>query len=274
MNSGVLYYNYGLGCLPRLVVSLYSMRKHYSGPIVVLSDGEQSHQACKEISKESRLEVEVRECDFEVRHGRNHHYLSKCRLHEYTPFDTTVYVDSDTLIRGDISDLAPIAAKNEFVVTQFSNWVTTGRTITKRINDWAKIRPNDMVKALQYGPAVNTGVMAFQKNAKFMLDWFRIARKGRKLFIPDETSCQVVLWRYPHKVVEWWYNASCRYDDVSDPKVRVIHYHGRKHCRAGLPHNAKLWWDTYKEIVDKNVAGIQLWTPATDKHLAKYLAGL
>ena len=274
MSNGLIYYNYGEGCLPRLAVSIHTLRKHYDGPVTIISDGEESGRVCKLFKTDKRLNVDIVEPNVEVRRGKNHHYLAKCRLHELTPYDVSLFIDSDTIVTGDLTPLIPMAEEHEFVVPQFCNWKSKGRMISKRIMEWKDIRPRDMKRALEYGPALNTGVMAFTKESKFMKDWFRVARKGRGFFIPDETSCQVILWRYPHKVVESFYNASCRYDDCSKPEVRLIHYHGRKHCRDGLPFNGDKWVAAYHEVVDLNIANIRDWTPSSDRHLKRYLSTL
>jgi hypothetical protein len=274
MDKGIIYYNSGTGCLPRLTVSLYSLRKHYDGPVTVISDGSESSVLCKKLQADPRLNISILEPHIDVRKGKNHHYLAKCRLHEVTPYDPSLFIDSDTIIVGDLTPLFAIAQEHEFAVPRFANWITTGRMISKRILEWKDIRPRDMKQAISFGPAVNTGVMAFRRDSKFMKDWFRVARRGRSFFIPDETSCQVILWRYPHKVVEAFYNASCRTDECKNPNARLIHFHGRKHCRVGFPFNANLWIDAYREVCDLNIGEIQSWTPAGDRHLRRYLASI
>jgi hypothetical protein len=272
-NQGIIYYNHGSGCAARLVVSLYSLRSVYSDDIAVISDGDESNELCQKMANDASLGIQVVKPNINVKLGRNHSYLAKCRLHEHTPFDVSLYIDADTIVKGDLTHLIPLAEENEFVVSQFSKWKSNGRMISRRIRDWQHIRPRDIKPALDFGPAVNTGVMSFVKESSFMKDWFRIARKGRGFFIPDETSCQLLLHRYPNKVVDWKNNASCRYDDVEEESVKLIHYHGRKHCRAGdpMPFHGEKWVNLYREVFDKNIAGIQDWSPGGDRHLKRYL---
>ena len=272
MSEGIIFYNYGKGAIARLAVGVYSLRKHYKGSVTILSDGEESDELCKRFAADARLGVDVRNAVFDVKKDKNHHYLSKCRLAEHTPYDVSLFLDADTITIGDLTPLLPLALQHEFVVPQFSNWKSSGGTIARRIQQWKTIKPKDIDAAIAFGPAVNTGVMAFTKTSNFMKDWFKIARKGRHLFIPDETSCQVVLYKYPHKMVEWYYNASCRYDKCDDPEVRLIHYHGRKHCRDGLPFYGERWVKAYEEVAALNIAGIQDWTPGTDRKLRHYLS--
>jgi hypothetical protein len=270
-NQGVIFYNYGIGCAARLAVAVWTLRKHYTGPLAIISDGQESHDVCRHFAADARLGVQLLECDFNVKKDKNHHYLSKCRLHDYTPYDVSLYIDADVVVRGDLTPMLAVAAEHEFAVPQFCDWKSSTPVIRRRLLDWRKIRPRDMRPALEYGPAINTGVFAFRRDSTFMADWFKIARRGRKFFIPDEVSCQLVLWRYPHKVVEHFYNGSCRFDDCLSPEIRLIHYHGRKHIREGMPFHGKVWIDTYQEVERENVADINSWKPAGDRRLAAYL---
>lgn len=271
-NRGIIFYNCGTGAAVRTVVAIHSLRKLYQGAISILSDGEASDDLCKKIASEKRLNVDVVNADFNVRGGRNHHYLSKCRLHEHTPYDVSLYLDADIIVRGDVSSLFERAEANEFVVPQFSTWTTSGRMISRRIMAWSKIVPNDMFGALKFGPAINTGVMAFIKDSQFMKAWYRVAKKGKEIAIPDETSCQVLVHKYPHEIAEWYFNASCRFDNCLDPQVRIIHYHGRKHCRENLPFHGNLWMEEYEEVLGLNLADIQSWTPSGDRQLKWHIS--
>ena len=275
MTQGIIYYNYGTGSAARLAVSIYNLRKFWHGDVTILSDGDISNELCKRFAKDSRLGVTVKNSFFDVRKDRNHHYLSKCRLAEQTPYDLSLYIDADTIPVKPMDELFGMAEQYQFVVPQFCNWRSdSGGVVTKRIKSWSAIRPRDIEPALKFGPAVNTGVMAFTKDNPFMKDWFKIARKGRDLFIPDETSCQVMLYRYPHKIVGWYYNASCKYDDIFHPDVRVYHYHGKKHCREGLPHHGDIWVKAYEEACHLNIAEINDWTPGDDRKLRFHLQRL
>ncbi len=271
MTRGILFYNYGTGCAARMAVAIHTLRQHYTGPITILADDEEAWPICLNFAQDARLNVSVVRVKFNVAKSKNHHYLSKCRLHEYTPYDVTLFLDSDTITLGDLTPLLDEAEKHEFVTTQFSNWKSNGRIIQKRIEGWKRILPNDMEAAINFGPAINTGVMAFTRTSKFMTNWFRYARRGRHLFIPDEVSAQVLLHRYPHWIAPYYYNASCKYDDCHNPDVRLIHFHGKKHCRTGLPYHGSMWAACYERVFAENIADIQEWTPAGDIKLKAHI---
>jgi hypothetical protein len=124
--------------------------------------------------------------------------------------------------------------------------------------------------ALAYEKAINTGIFAFRRDAPIFNEWYDLTLKNRDTFIPDEISCQLLLPKYLHNLLDCRFNWSCKYGpEIED--IRIIHYHGRKHCRPGLPFNADKWIKVYNEVVAQNLADIRTWQPAGDRMLRKYL---
>lgn len=269
MTNGVIYYNTGLKCLPRLLVSLYTLRKHYSGSVTILSQGEESHPKCHEIAKSVDGDNHVKEVNYGVPNGNNKTFLEACLSHLTTPYITSMWLDADTIICGDIIDIINTAEEHEFAVCQFANWTSKSR-VASRIKAWEKLYPDMMEKALNFGPAINCGVFAFRRDAKVMQDWYNLALPGRENFLADETCLQVILHKYPHKILPAKYNCSCKYGKVDDPDVRIIHFHGKKHCRVGLPFNAKLWFDKFIEVTNLNLANVTSWASQYDPHIRRY----
>jgi len=274
-NKGIIYYNSGTKCLVRLLVSIHSLRKIYPKvPVTILSRGDMSHEVCEKIS--SIYGADIKDVEYDVEDGRNKILLEKCLCHTKTPYDISIFLDTDTLIvRKFADDLWGYAESHEFSVPRFSSWKSNTRPIAKRINQWALIYPDLIDKALNFGPAVNTGVFSFRKDAKIMEDWFDMAVRGRRNFIPDEICCQIILHKYPHKVADQKYNASSKYSDIDDEDIRIIHYHGKKHCRLNkhgdMIFGSDKWIKVYNEIVENNVADILNWQPAGDRMLRKYI---
>ncbi len=266
---GVIYYNSGTSCAARLLVSLASLREHYKGPVTLLSEGEASHPLCEKIG--GALDAEVVRWESGVKPGKNAPFLAKTRLHLGTPYQTTVALDSDTLVVGPIDELFVLAERGMFCVAQLGKWRTQGRIIQARLRKWADILPDDLDAASQFGPAINTGVMAFCKGASIFKEWHDVAEQGREHFIPDEVSCQMMLHRHKHRILDGRWNRSCRHDDPDLPETRIIHYHGRKHCRPGLPFHSDKWVAAYDEVMRKNLADLSEWAPAGDRQLARHV---
>lgn len=248
--NGVVYYNVGNKMLVRLAVSIHSLRKVYNGNVSILAS-EDSKDSCFQIANE--YGVDVRDANFED-HGKNTAYLNSCLSHTVTPYDNTLWIDSDSLIFKDFSEVFGEIEKNDFVIAQFHNWTSNRGHIRKRILEWKKIYPEMMDKAINFGPGINCGVYGFNKESKLMKDWYQKALPGIKNFIPDEVCCQIMLPFYTHSVISNDYNTSCKYDVVTDT-TKIVHYHGRKHCRISdsgeYLNNSRYWYNTFDEIRDK-----------------------
>ena len=266
---GVIYYNTGTSCAVRLLVSLHSLRNHYNGPVTILSEGAESDALCNRIG--GALGAEVKRWDCGVEPGKNRAYLAKTRYHAGTPYDTTVALDSDTLVVGGIGELFDHAENAFFCVAQLAAWQTGGRIIGGRLRQWSAHLPELVEPALDFGPAINCGVVAFRKNASIFGEWSRLAVPGRELFIPDEVCCQLILPRHPHRILDGRWNRSCKHDDPDAPDTRIIHFHGRKHCRPGLPYHANKWVAAFDEVMRGNIANVREWSPAGDRMLARHL---
>lgn len=265
MTAGVIYYNVGLGCVVRLLVSIYSLKKHYNGPITIISEGDESHAICSKIA--TAMGVDIRQAVFDTNGPRNHALLAKTKINQATPYDYSVFIDADTLIVGKIDELFN---NYPFTITRMCEWSTRGPKVSRRIRNWSEVCPELIEPALDYGKAINTGTYAFQKDAPIFSEWYNLTLRNVDTFIPDEISCQLLIPKYEHLLLDCRFNWSCKYGpDIQD--VRIIHYHGRKHCRLGLPFNAARWIETYSEVARQNLADVRKWQPGEDRMLSKYL---
>jgi len=259
MGKGVIYFNQGSKCLLRLIVSIHSLRKYYDGPITVISSGADSHALCKRLFGGTFVNIVEASFDKSL-DGKNDVYLKKASVNAWTPYELSVFLDADTLVRGPIDELFEYAEKHDFIVPQFTKWTTNTRAIQRRINGWKEAYPDLMEPALNFGPAVNCGVFAFKKNAKFAVNWCNDIKPGRHNFIPDETGMQVVLHQYPHYVCDQKFNISCKYSNPRGDDARIIHYHGRKHCRLNdegeVLYHGDLWIEEYEEAQKENYLSI------------------
>lgn len=242
--QGVIYYNSGKGCLVRLAVSISSCRKFYDGALTILCDKE-SFDDCKAIA--DHFKCNVKQVDFSTR-TRNERLFNKTLLHEYTPYQNTVYIDADTIVLNTFNKLFKAVEAEEFVVTQFADWKAATGIITKRIAEWDAI--TDTTEAKKYPYAINTGIFAFQKNSTLMKAWYDLAVQGEKFFIPDEVSCQILLPKFKHKTLGASYNTSCKYGKIWRGTA-IIHFHGKKHCRienGKYLYHSDLWYKEFDAI--------------------------
>lgn len=270
-SRGVVFYNRGRKMLVRLAVSAHSLRKHYTGPACILSQGEEGRKGCQAIAKQ--FGVDFLEVDYpQTPEARNSVFINATLCHTTTPYDVSMWLDSDSTIHGDIVPMLDAAEKYEFAIAQFTTWTTHGR-IAGRIRGWKGIHPDEWIKAaIDFGPAINCGVFAFRKDSKLMADWWTLAVKGQHTMIPDETCCQLILPRYPHRMMPQIFNVSCKYglpEHFAD--ARIVHYHGRKHCRieeGKLRYHCAWWYREFEEIRDLRLVQENI---GEDRQLRHYL---
>jgi len=247
MSRGIIMYNQGQKLAVRLSVALSSLRKYYSGPITLLSEGKPSHAVCEPLA--SKYEGTV--------------FINATLVGEYTPYDTTLWLDADTLTRGDFwTPMFEAAERSDFAICQISNWTTAGK-IAKRIKSWSPIYPEWIEGAIGDGTnaAINCGVFAFTKKSKLMRKWYKICKQvlennqGVSMRYPDESCCQLILHRFKHEIMSHNYNYHCRADKGIADDAMLVHYCGGKHCRIKkLPkrnfyqYHSKWWYNAFDEI--------------------------
>lgn len=250
--NGIIYYNVGRKMLVRFEISLFSLRQVYKGPVMLLIDGEGKEECIKLANRYNCNYIDVG-YTYKIPHSI---YLNACLSHIHTPYDNTIWLDSDTIILKSFDELFPLISERGFVIAQFANWVSNGKFIKSRILTWSDIYPELMESALNFGPAINCGVFGFSKNSSFMKDWYSLAIKGSKNFIPDEVCCQIMLHKYPHQIIDKKYNLSCMYG-VIDDDTRIVHFHGSKHCcltgRKKLMYNGNLWFKYFNQLSSSQI---------------------
>lgn len=246
MSDGVIVYNIGTKMFVRLCVMLHSLREHYEGNVSIIADSS-SINTCKEIA--DKYSANVVRADF-PQLEKNTAYLNACLMHTVTPYDNTLWIDSDCLVLNRFSEVFDYIKESQFVIAQFSDWTTYRGLVHKRIKSWGEFHPDMVEKALSFGPAINCGVFGFSSESQLAKDWYDKALPGKMGFIPDETCCQLMLPFYPHRILDPIYNTSCKFGDITD-ETKIVHFHGRKHCRVKngeFLFNSDKWYKKFEEV--------------------------
>jgi len=255
---GVTYLTVGQSHLVRLAVSLYTLRRHYSGPITIINGGGDGGVVPRiaEGSEASVLNVTAAD------DSKNGVYAFKGSLGSRFPYALNLWLDADTTVHGPVGGLFDAGDAYGLAVTQFSDWRTTGRVVSKRINRWRKVCSPvldvvgvvDLITRVSQ-PAVNTGVFVVRREHPFLSDWADLC--GRlKTFIADEIACQLLLTKHRHVMLSDRWNWSPLYGIAKNPVIR--HYHGGKHmrrveCRAH-------WEPNYHAARLANYCAIKSWS--------------
>jgi len=242
---GVIYYNRGTKCTIRLLVSLYSLRKHWNGFVSVICAGPQEPWFLNELNK---MNAEVISIPYREGVGS---LVLKASLWRHSPYDLTMYLDADTIVLKPINEYFDLIKENDFVTGHFAGWKTSGGTISKRIKAWEKAAPELIEPAINFGKAVNTGINGWKKDASILKDWEELTEKGEKngctLRIVDEIACQLLLPKHKCFVADTKWGESVKFGKMTDETI-IIHYHGNKH--AGNRKQNHIWKVHYNELIN------------------------
>lgn len=263
--NGVTYLLLGTSCLPRMLVSIHSLRKHYAGPVCIVHGADlASLRAVNYLSDYPELlfvECAVKEDSFD----RNAAYRIKPSLFRYSPFTRTVFLDADTLVVNSIDELFP--REKELVVTSFSDWTTQSPKMVTRLSYMRE--PPEVVNT-QYRqtlPAINTGVYGFYKRDPILLQIESLARRNPQAPMVDELSMQILFNQaQSFRLVDDRYNLSPLHG-CNTMQPHVWHFHGFKH----IDYGKETWLPVFHEVWEQNLCGIRFWPAFGDQHLEQYV---
>lgn len=264
----VLYFNRGTSCYMRLLVSVFSLRKHYSGPIKLMQEGELDEPISALLRK---LGVTIQLLPLTAEPV----LVARASLWRVLEEDYALMLDSDTIVCGPVDEAFGWIKEQGFVASWFTGWHTTGGTMRKRIEEWAKVVPAMVEPAIAYGNAINGGVQGWSKGTTMLPAYEALTRRGHAAgcnrIVLDEIALQLLLPDHRHHLADHVWNTSGAFGDIA--KARIVHYHGRKHC-VDNPR-CDLWKEHYFELVasfpDHADTLGKAWG---DKRLDRFLKGL
>lgn len=155
MTTGVLYWTFGTANLDRLAVSLYSLRQVYSGSACILHEGPLPQHVQYFLWSHNASLIQIPESSEYV-------FLKKSRVWRHSPFDATLYLDSDTVIVKPIADLMRYISASKMVLARHPTFGPDNyRRIRKRLDQWKTIFPEMHRAAVGMNAATNTGVIGW-----------------------------------------------------------------------------------------------------------------
>jgi len=152
MTNGYLYVVNKQKFINEAIISGQSIRQYSILPIAIVCTRELATQEVNVFFDEVIINDEL----------NNHLYLSKIIGMQNSPFENTVFLDSDTFVCSDISNLF-----------ELSNLVDIATTIESKLH--TAVLPNIDYKNII--PEFNSGVIFFRKNAiteKLFNDWLQV----------------------------------------------------------------------------------------------------
>lgn len=251
-SHGVIYYNRGTKCLQRIATSIWSLRKHYDGPITLINMG-QVNELMKRYCDDMGIDIYQYKS-----YGFSNALADKGFVNKYTKYDKNVFLDGDTIVNGPIDELFDRLDDKSFIATEFSNHKSNRKPVKSRIRCFSMVFDDEYMKnAFKFGPGINTGIFAFRHDSDVFEKWqdlietavsnpplLRCNQVNRML---DELCLQVIAHEFEclETVSNKW-NASAKYGPKNG---HIIHYHGNKH-NGDRPLCDK-WRENYREVTDK-----------------------
>ena len=271
MKRQVVYLMSGEAHLPYLICSLWTLRRHWQGPVIVYA-WKESFPYVFLTAVDKRLDIIDRETVPEYR-GKNAQFLAKIRLMQTFEKDTlNLYLDADTTIHGPIDPIFDAAERTGFAATQFCDWKSTGGIIKNRVSRLREFPEIDQALVEDVlrrpWPSVNGGVFACRPDSSVLPLWEKWTVAAISVFIADEAVLHTMVPKfYPigdlAVLLGGKYNCSpMRFQPkgLADDDVVVRHFHGdsnvrRNKCKKGYD----LWWPIYRECLERNIGNMQKW---------------
>ncbi|KKL75072.1 hypothetical protein LCGC14_2058540 [marine sediment metagenome] len=266
MTSGVVYLICGVKVAERLVASAWSLRKHYDGPVTVLCSTDDEQELLSHAATDLGLDLQC----IDLSESPHPAYVAKSHIHDWTPYEDTIFLDADTIITGEIDDLFG----HRLTLTPNSNWKTTGKRCRRWLQQWETL-DNPWINALVAyqvaapRPFINIGIFAFQRDNPDLDIWHRLTQRFPEGPLPEQTAMQLLTSVITHRMMDERFNRlldiGCTTDDI-----RIWHYHGNRHYGRS---DSTLWRQAFDEAFIANIGGIRNWAGLYDKHVKYYLRG-
>lgn len=266
-DRGCVFFNFGTGAALQLLVSVWSLRRHHSGPVTVLLQRDRDADA---LARDlARLDVETRFVDGLSRSGDRH------RVFLGSPYATTLSFDSDILFKGPIDGLWAPLEREGVLVTRFSAPpYGVGGTRDRpgemcRVDHLAavagligpELHEQALRRMLDDGIDLNIGVIGISRprGDAFLADWAAALERGRgrDIAIMDEMLVVGLVNRHPHWVAEerWNCPADAPFRTTSLDEAAAIHFFADGHLldgRVRLGRNrhseaGQMWYDAWRE---------------------------
>jgi len=263
---GCVYFNYGAAYALRLLVSIYSLRNHYDGPVTVFVARDAYSDKLAPAIESLRADI-ISVDDLTKSFDRHRLFLA-------SPYETTLALDSDLIFLAPIDELWEPLERDGVLVTRF-HAPAYGIEGTPSRPGWghrAKFLENvrgllsdeayrdAVTRQLHDGIDVNVGLMgiARPRGDAFLADWAEHMERGRSqgILMLDEMLAFALIGQHPHYLADEKWNCPAdeffRRTNLAD--AHVIHYFadGRRALGIRLGRSpdtwaGKKWYELYRE---------------------------
>lgn len=262
--NGVAYLLSGEKSAELLVLSLWTLRQYYNGPVTIfyVKTGHVGN-VVDAIRNDKRLHVTTQRTET-VGDAVFPKWIPKIFLFHATPYRNTLYLDADTTIHASPE---PLFANDTFKLAKTLHGVRirddhrfatqTRRRILrfKRFGPVMKQMVSEVYRDNCY--VVNTGMMMFLHRHRILWELHHLIYGWRQFGLSDERTMNMIM---PHCVddiefVDGEWNSLVRYDE-NWKQAKIIHWH---HKYWNEPVFADEWRSLFSEVIEHNVANIRHW---------------
>lgn len=266
LNTGVMLFHYGNGGLMRLLVTLSSLRRFYDGPVLVmLKTKDECWNYAGHIAKYASVQP------FSLETGGKYAFANlKPYLLKHTPFDATLMLDGDLVIRKPIDILIDsvlgrnlAALPGGMVMTQLGKKIVRNDPCTmKRMETYLPFMDEATKHTLHDidVPVVNIGVLGYRKDCAWILDeWLDLMSHNIGGFMNDETTANILTARHGMTVMPNTWNKSIDpwFDADSNDNAVILHYHGKRHTKHDVCDTGP-WWRHLDSMIDAEFPADQI----------------
>jgi hypothetical protein len=226
--QGVIYYATGTKYVEQMLVSAESLKQHTDLPVTVYSD-EQIHSQYID--------------NVVVITPGEHPFYDRINYFKQTPYDKTLYLDTDTYIAGDVSPIFEMLDRFD-VVAAFNESRDTAAPHTKFDTVDLDVPPSF--------PEYQCGVIGYQNTEPIQQlfdDWQTRYKPYRDKHLIDQPHFREALYNSNLAIgtLPSEYNTLANFGGYLHEYVRLLHYAGsnKKRLGCGTPDA-----DTLQEFVD------------------------
>jgi len=272
MRTGIVYQLSGLWTAELCVVSLWSLRQHYHGPVTLFLT-EDCASIGAAIQSDNRLNVDLLPAQLPET-GRRPHWVAKTFTYLLSPYDYTIYLDSDTVVLADPSPLfghLVLTKVNELRILDDHQYPKSVRAQFRKFRRHGPIMSrmiDQCYKANRY--IVNNGVFGFAREHPLLWELHHLCIGLGDDQMHDEIAMQLCLPRYQDvRWIDGTWNALVAYEKKWADR-KIAHYHHKYY--ATLARGRETWLPHLRGAMEANVAGIRDWAGAHNHHVAGLLA--
>lgn len=257
MTRGIIYLFTGNKHAAVAAVAAMTLRDHWDGPVSFFCD-DMARQFSEPIARSADINI----IPFEpIKLHRHSGFYNKTLLPGLSPYDETIQLDLDTMVVGPLDELWP-ERPDEFVLTHFANWVSTGGIVSGRLRKWRDAAPKLVAdKEANPGPAINTGIIAYGNESWVAKHtWHEVTKLNLGAFLGDENAADLMtaqpIWAEHIRILDDRYNWSPIFSKQNADK-RIIHGHGSKFFkrRDGLA----VWQPAFARAYRENFGNLRNW---------------